>query len=152
MFPNNLDHLAGINAIRIALETSSLRLAYFFAYWQLANLGWTFPVIPDAVFAIRTPERQRFLVEYDRGTEPLKAILQKLRAYDQGIAGFAAEAALLVLEENRRLDQLGRELRKEGIHLPCLAASLAEVERTLAEPIFIDLSDGTHRPLLAPNC
>ncbi len=147
--PKQLDHLAGINAIRIALETGSRPLAYFFAYWQLASLGWTFPVIPDAVFAIKSPDRQRFLVEYDRGTEPLKSLVEKLRLYNDGIPGFAVDAVLLVLEENRRLDHLRRELRKEGIQLPCLAASLAEVARTPAEPIFVDLSDGTRRTLLA---
>jgi Replication-relaxation len=147
--PKQFDHLAGVNAIRIALETNSLPLAYFFAYWQLASVGWTFPVIPDAVFAIKSPDRQRYLVEYDRGTEPLKALVEKLRSYNQGIPGFAADAVLLVLEENRRLDQLGRELRKEGIQIPCLAAGLAEVERTLAEPVFVDLLDGTRRALLA---
>lgn len=146
--PKQLEHLTGINTIRIAFETSGLPLAYFFGYWQLANAGWTFPVIPDAVVAIRRPERQRFLVEYDRGTEPLKTILEKLQAYNQGIPGYAADAVVLVIEENRRLDRLGRELRKEGIQLPCLAAVLSEVERTLLESIFQDLSDGTRRPLL----
>src|SRR5712692_10295413 len=106
--PKQLDHLAGINAIRIALEASRLPLAYFFAHWQLASLGWTFPVIPDAVFAIRSTDRQRYIVEYDRGTEPLKALVEKLRSYNQGIPGFTLEAVMLVTEENRRLDQLGR--------------------------------------------
>ncbi len=147
--PKQLEHLAGINAVRIALETSKPPLAYFFAYWQLANLGWTFPVIPDAVFTIRSPDRHRYLVEYDRGTEPLKALVRKLRSYDEGIPEFAPDAVLLILEENRRLDQLGRELRKEGIRLPCLAARLTEVEQSLAEPIFLDLSEGTRRSLLS---
>jgi len=47
-------------------------------------------------------------------------------------------------------EEEGRELRKEGIQLPCLAAGLAEVERTLVEPIFLDLSDGTRLTLVAP--
>jgi len=149
--PKQIEHLTGINAIRIALETSGLSLAYFFAHWQLANLGWTFPVIPDAVVGIGTPERQRFLVEYDRGTEPLKTILDKLRAYSQGITGFASDAVLLVIEENRSLDRLGLELRKESIQLPCLAAGLSEVEQTLREVIFVDLADGTRRQFLGPD-
>jgi len=146
--PKQIEHLTGINSIRIAFETSGLPLAYFFAHWQMANLGWAFPVIPDAVAGMRATERKRFLIEYDRGTEPLKTILEKLRSYNQGISGFAPDAVLLVIEENRRLEHLGRELRKEGIQLPCLAASLSDVEQTLAGAIFIDLSDGTRRPLL----
>jgi hypothetical protein len=149
--PKQLEHLTGINSIRIAFEASGLALIYFSAHWQLANLGWTFPVIPDAVVGTGTRERHRFLVEYDRGTEPLKTILDKLRAYSQGISGFAADAVLLVTEENRSLDRLGREVRKGDIQLPCLAAGLAEVERVLTEPIFVDLSDGTWRTLLAPQ-
>lgn len=146
--PKQIAHLAGINTIRVALETSSLSLAYFFAHWQLGSLDWTFPAIPDAVFATRSPNLQRFLVEYDRGTEPLKALLQKLRSYDQGIPGFVPEAVVLVWEENRCLGQLGRDLRKEGIRLPCLAASLAEIKQTLTEPVFLDVADGTRRSLV----
>lgn len=146
--PKQLAHLTGINTIRLALETSGLPLAFFFAHWQLADLGWTFPVIPDAVSAIARPDPRRFLVEYDRGTEPIKTLLQKLRAYNQGIPGFSVDAVLLVTEQSRCLDRLGREVRREGIHLPCLAASLPEVAGRLMEPIFLDLSDGTTRPLL----
>ncbi len=146
--PKQIEHFTGINSIRIAFETSSLPLAYFFAHWQMANLGWAFPAIPDAVAGMRATERQRLLIEYDRGTEPLKTILEKLRAYNQGISGFAPDAVLLVIEENRRLDHLGRELRKEGIQLVCLATSLSQVQQTLSDDIFIDLSDGTRRSLL----
>src|SRR2546426_7172441 len=51
--PRQIAHLRGVNDIRIAVETGAVRVAYFFAHWQLANLGWTYPVIPDAIFAGR---------------------------------------------------------------------------------------------------
>ena len=43
--PAQLAHLLGVNDIRIAVETSSVSLAYFFAYWQLADLGWKYQII-----------------------------------------------------------------------------------------------------------
>src|SRR5439155_20889219 len=82
--PRQVEHMLGVNEIRIAVETSGRKVVYFFAYLQLSNLGWAHPVIPDAVFAVRTPELQTFLVEYDRSTETLEKLVQKLRWYDQG--------------------------------------------------------------------
>src|SRR3989442_12919881 len=38
--PRQGDHMLGVNGIRIAVETSGMKVAYFFAYLQLANLGW----------------------------------------------------------------------------------------------------------------
>src|SRR5712692_8349853 len=37
--PKQLDHMLGVNEIRIDVETSSARVAWFFAYWQLGDLG-----------------------------------------------------------------------------------------------------------------
>src|SRR6266567_8257842 len=84
--PRQVEHMLGVNEIRIAIETSGMKVVYFFAYWQLANLGWAHAVIPDAVFAVRTPELRTFLVEYDRSTETLERLFQKLRWYDQGLS------------------------------------------------------------------
>ena len=147
--PKQEDHLLGINTVRIALETNNVPLVYFFAAWHLAVIGWSFPVIPDAIFAISGSQRQRFLLEYDRNTEPSKVILAKLRAYAQGIPDFRFDAVLLVTEEERRLEQLGREIRREGICTTCLATNLSEVERAPLDAVFIDLSDGTRRPMLS---
>lgn len=148
--PKQLEHLTGINGIRVALETSGLPIMYFFAHWELGNLGWGLPVIPDAVFALATQQRQHFVVEYDRGTEPLKIILEKLRAYNEGVPGFAADAVLLIMEENRRFDRLGRELRREGIALSCLAASRAAFEKATTEAVFVDVAGGEHCALTSP--
>src|SRR5260370_25318214 len=81
--PQQLEHLFGVNEIRIAVETSATQVAYFFAYWQLSNIGWSQPIIPDAVFAVRTPERRTFLIEYDRSTETRTELPLKLRSYDR---------------------------------------------------------------------
>src|SRR5713226_9367726 len=68
--PAQLEHLLGVNEVRIAVETGSARVVWFFAYWQLGDAGWTYPVIPDAVFALRDEGgRRTLLVEYDRSTE-----------------------------------------------------------------------------------
>src|SRR5216683_916554 len=87
--PRQIEHLRGVNDIRIAVETGAVRVAYFFAYWQLANLGWSHPVIPDAIFALRLPERRTFAVEYDRLTESLEVLASKLSTYDDGLPGFS---------------------------------------------------------------
>src|SRR2546422_2233959 len=108
--PRQVEHmLLGVNEIRIAVETRGANVAYFFAYWQLANLGWAHPVIPDAVFAVRTPELRTFLVEYDRSTETLDKLVRKLQWYDQGLSEFPFEAVVVVTERTRRLDLLSRE-------------------------------------------
>jgi hypothetical protein len=88
--PKQLEHVLGINEIRIAVESSAVRVAYFFPYWQLASLGWTGQVIPDAVFACSMPERRTFVIEYDRGTETQAKLLHKLACYDKGFSGFAS--------------------------------------------------------------
>jgi Replication-relaxation len=86
--PRQVAHLRGVNDIRIAVETGAVRVAYFFAYWQLANLGWNHAVIPDAIFAVRVPERRSFAVEYDRLTEGLEVLASKLATYSQGVPEF----------------------------------------------------------------
>src|SRR2546427_413745 len=96
--PRQVDHMLGVNEIRIAIETSGVTVAYFFAYWQLSNLGWAHPVIPDAVFAVRTPELRTFLVEYDRSTETLDKLVRKLQWYDQGLSEFPFEAVVVPLQ------------------------------------------------------
>src|ERR1039458_6340959 len=66
--PKQLEHLAGINDIRIAAELCG-QLSYFFAAWELPGIGWKHPIVPDAIF--RTADRT-FAIEYDRGGEGLR--------------------------------------------------------------------------------
>ena len=148
--PQQLEHLLGVNEIRVAVETSATQVAYFFAYWQLSDVGWKHPVIPDAVFAVRTPARRTFVIEYDRSTETLSKLLLKLRSYDRGLAGFPFEAALVVTERTRRVDLLCREVRCANLSLSLLAADLADIDRAdFLESEFVELPDSTKRKLLA---
>src|SRR3989454_6207411 len=150
--PRQLEHLLGINQVRIAVETTGARVAWFFAYWQLGDLGWTYPVIPDAIFAIRGEAgRRTFLVEYDRSTETLENLLQKLRWYDKGLAGFPFEAVLILTERTRRLDLLSRELRRKPLSLAVLASTMEEIiEVGFFEMAFVELPSGGRRKVLEP--
>jgi hypothetical protein len=147
--PKQLDHLLGVNAVRIAVETAKVQVAYFFAHWELADLGWTRLVIPDAVFAVRAAGRRTFLVEYDRGTETLENLLQKVRCYGQGLAAFPFESVLVITERARRLDVLARELRRKEVSVTTLVSTLAEIRaRGLFEVSFVDLLRGRERRVL----
>ena len=147
--PRQIEHLRGVNDIRIAVETGAVRVAYFFAYWQLANLGWKHPVIPDAIFAVRVPARQRFAVEYDRLTEGLEVLASKLDSYSAGIPGFSFEAVVIVTERDRRLDLLTREMRKRQVTVRVLATTIAELEATtIFDCRFRELPHGERSKLL----
>ncbi len=147
--PSQLEHLLGINEIRIGVERASVPVGFFFAYWQLADLGWKFPVIPDAVFAVHAPERRAFVAEYDRGTETLDKLMGKLRRYAEGLEGFPFEAVVIVTAEGRRLDLLSREMRGKEVSVPVLVATEEEVrEAGLFDAGFIELPGGMRRKIL----
>lgn len=150
--PKHLPHLLGVNDIRIAVETSSVQVAYFFSYWQLSDLGWKHSVIPDAVFAVRSPNRRTFVVEYDRGTETLGKLLDKLRQYDRGLEGFAFEAVLILTERARSLVKLSEDLRRADLSLSVLAAVLEDVNGgDFFEHAFAELPGEAKRKLLAAS-
>jgi hypothetical protein len=147
--PRQLEHLLGINEIRVGVETSKVKISCFFAYWQLGDLGWTHRVIPDAVFTFRTPERHSFVLEYDRGTETLEKLLEKLRSYDSGLEGFPFDAVLVVTERTRRLDLLSRGLRRKNLSVAVLASVLEDATgRDFFEVAFRELPGGTWRKIL----
>ena len=151
--PRQMDHMLGVNEIRIAVETGGANVAHFFAYWQLSNLGWAHLVIPDAVFAVRTPKLRTFLVEFDRSTETLDNLFRKLGLYDQGLAEFPFEAVLILTERTRRLDLLSRELRRRNLSLRVLASTLADALATgFFDADFVMLPGGERRKILeAPD-
>jgi len=149
--PKQLDHMLGVNEVRIAVETNGARVAWFFAYWQLGDVGWTYPVIPDAIFAIRGEAGRRTFLVDDRSTETLEKLLQKLRWYDKGLEGFPFEAVLILTERTRRLDLLSRELRRKGLSVTVLASALEEVkEAGFFETAFVELPSGGRRRVLEP--
>lgn len=147
--PAHLAHLLGVNEIRIAVETSGVRVAYFFAYWQLSDLGWKYTVIPDAVFAVHSPARRTFLVEYDRSTETLGKLLEKLRWYGSRVADFQSEAVLIVTERTRQLDFLAREIRKKKPPMKVLVSTLDSIAETgFLSSDFIEVPSGERTKLL----
>jgi len=152
--PKQLEHLLGVNEVRIAVETAKVQAAYFFAYWELADAGWTDPVIPDAVFAVRAGERRAFLVEYDRSTETQEKLLEKLQWYDKGLAKFPFEAVLVVTERKRRLDVLTRKLRRKDVSIRALASTMEEIRQGgIFKVHFVDLLRGDKRQVLeVPPC
>ena len=105
------------------------------------------------MFAVQCPERRTFLVEYDRSTETLEKLLQKLRWYDGGLADFPFEAVLILTERTRRLDILSRELRRKGVSVSALASTMEAItEGGFFEVPFADLQRGaTHRVLEASS-
>ena len=131
-------------------ETSGTEVRYFFATWQLADLGWPHAVIPDAVFAFSGQGTDNLVLEYDRGTEPLSVLVRKLESYDDGLQDFPIGAVVLVTETSRRTDLLGRTITQRTLQLKPLAAPLAEVSRDVLGPIFVNVATGLRERLIEP--
>jgi hypothetical protein len=148
--PRQIEHLRGVNDIRIAIESGSVPIAYFFAYWQLSNLGWGYPMIPDAVLGVRALGRRTFLVEYDRGTETLEKLAQKFRWYETSLLGFPSEAVVFITERPRQADLLARELRRKEVSVSILVSSLEGVlSGGFFEIEFTEVPGGGVRRVLA---
>jgi len=138
--PRELEHVRGINDIRIAVETSGLAVAFFYACWELGSFRWTYDIIPDAVFAVRVPERKTLLVEYDRGTETVRTVLEKLGRYEEILAGFPFRAVLVVTDTEVRLQDLGRHASTQHLEVPVYKSCLSDMETLgIRSPIFADL-------------
>lgn len=147
--PGQVEHLLGVNELRLGVEQGPAAVAYCFAYWQLADLGWRHPVIPDMVFAVRNPERRTFVAEYDRGTETLDKLFEKVRRYGAGLEGFPFEAVLVVTEETRRFDLIARAMRSNQIAVRVLVSTIDLVrEAGVFGTSFIELPGGAKRMVL----
>lgn len=147
--PGQIEHLLGVNELRLRVEQGPVAVAYCFAYWQLADLGWRFLTIPDLLFAVRSPERRTFVAEYDRGTETLDKLLEKVRRYGAGLEGFPIEAVLVVTEEKRRFDLLARAMRASELAVDVLVSTIGEVrEAGVFGTAFVELPGGTKRMVL----
>jgi hypothetical protein len=139
--PRQSEHLIGLNDIRVAVETSNLQVAYFFASWEVQALGWLHPIVPDAVLGLRLPDRQTFFLEYDRGSETLATLIKKLRCYEEGLSGIHFRAVLVIAESAPRLELLARQMRKAGFFRRMLSALKAEIlEAGIGAPVFRDLA------------
>jgi hypothetical protein len=138
--PRQIEHLVGINDVRVAVEVRPSQVAYFFACWELQALGWVHPIIPDAVVGLKLPDRRTFLVEYDRSTETLPTLVGKLRAYEGGLSGVPFRGLLMVTDTASRFEALARHVRREGFLrkiLGCIRAELIAIG--IDAPVFVDL-------------
>jgi len=138
--PKPLLHMEGINDVRVAVETSGLAVAFFFAAWEVGEFGCAYDVIPDAVFALKMPARRAFAVEFDRGTETVETVFRKVRRYDEGLTGFPLAAVLVVTETAGRLQDLGRHAKGEAVRIPVFKALLGDVRSSgFGAPVFAGL-------------
>ncbi len=142
--PRQLEHLIGINDIRIAAETSRHRVVYCFASWELQGLGWAHPVIPDLVAGMQCPERKVFFFEYDRSTEGLATLAKKFRVYEDGIPGVSLAALVVVADSDRRLGSLARKIPALAGERPMVGCVLSELAASgMDARIFSDIRGGT---------
>src|SRR5437868_2263092 len=65
--PKQIEHLVGINDIRLASEAEGV--TFFYGHWELPAFGWDYPVVPDAICKM---QGTLYLMEYDTGTETLE--------------------------------------------------------------------------------
>jgi len=149
--PRQVEHLVGINDVRVAVEVKPQQVAYFFACWELPALGWVHPVIPDALLGLRLPERRTFFLEYDRATETLPTLLGKLRGYDSGLSGIPFRALLLVADTAARLETLGRHVRKEGFLRRILGCVRSELSAAGIDAPSPGPSSHRSRQIFAPR-
>ncbi len=145
--PRQSEHLIGLNDIRVAVETGTVRVAYFFASWEIQALGWPHALIPDAVLGLHLPNRQTFFLEYDRGTETIAILVRKLRTYEEGLSGIRFRAVLVVAESSSRLEELSRQLRNAGFFRRMLGTLREEVLAAgIGAPLFRSLTHSSaHR-------
>lgn len=140
--PKQLQHLIGINDLRVAVQTSGVPIAFFFAAWELPRFEWFGRVIPDAVCAFELEKRLTLALEYDRGSETAAQLLKKIRSYQGTVNGFHLDAVVVVADTAKRVEVLGRILRRHGAEL-CrfLGTTLPEFRNgAFVLPIFVDLA------------
>jgi hypothetical protein len=142
--PKQLEHMAGINDIRIAAELCG-QLSYFFAAWELPGIGWKHPIVPDAVF--RAADRT-FAVEYDRGGEGLRYfVASKVGCYRRGLSGFPLAAVIVVTDRESRLDALAHAIGDDcGQFVFTTIGAIRD--RGMLAPIYRRVPGGAAEPLI----
>ncbi len=126
--PRQVEHLIGINDVRIAVEAEPSRVAYFFSFWELPQFHWDHAVIPDALFALKCPERCTFVMEYDRGNETREQLSRKFLAYGAGLSSFLFDAVMLVTDTPERLETVRHHLRHRLVSVRLLGATLSAIK------------------------
>jgi hypothetical protein len=169
--PKDLDHHLGIVDIRIAIEQglknfAGMKLRYFYAYWQLGQFQWSYPIIPDALFSIRNAYVASAAVEFDRGLYSLVVFAKKLLQYRALVRTHPLSSVVLVAAERDSIEKLRQGLREVEALIPLRIIALEDLckgglgatirpeagmpcSRTLAEQLEIDSmrSHAAKRPL-----
>ena len=141
-----LDHLLGINQVRIAcalaLPVLGGELVCWCSDWELrAELRTR--VIPDALFEVRWSHSvfQRFALEVDRHSRSTRGFLKKLIGYAGGSRSAAANASdsliLFIGHHPNWIDRYRQALIHSRLTPPVWFTTFALPEgRGLAEPVF----------------
>lgn len=141
--PRQRAHLVGINDLRIAVETGPYPVSYFFASWQLAGLDWPHRVVPDAVFALQVGTKHVVVAEYDRSTENMRMLAEKINAYRAGLPDFPVAAVLVIVDDPARLGRLARRIRPREGPLRVLGATIGALRgKDIGTPVFRNVSGG----------
>ena len=115
--PKQLEHLCGINDIRVSLQQSGWPLAYAFSCWELTAQHWQQPVIPDVLFAVSDPARA-YAVEYDRGQENAAYFLRtKITVYDRGLDGLPLTGLIVITDSVARQAALARAIGPQRLRV-----------------------------------
>lgn len=130
--PKQVEHLRGINDLRIAADLTK-SVGFFFSSWQLLGLKWPHPIIPDAVFELAG---KSFAAEFDRSLEGVKFFERtKVALYERGLEGLPLSALIIVTDRGSRLKALMRAV--VGRRLNVLLTTIDLVRQDdLTSPIF----------------
>jgi hypothetical protein len=131
--PKDLAHHMGVVDTRIAIERGledmpGLKLRYFYAYWELGRFGWSYPIIPDAIFSIRNAFTAQAALEFDRKTETLGVLAQKLLQYRTLLHRHPLSTVIVVAEKSKDIERLQQGLEQVGSHIPLLIVALEELK------------------------
>jgi Replication-relaxation len=131
--PKDLEHHLGVVDIRIALDRSltilpGMQLRYCYAYWELGQFAWSYPIIPDMIFSLRNAHTLQAAVEFDRKTEPLGVFAQKLLQYRLLLHRHPLSTVMVVAEKDEDLERLVEGLEGVRSIIPILTTSLPDLK------------------------
>jgi hypothetical protein len=102
--PLTIDHTSALTDLRISVEQSAIKGGLNLTRWiddieaktdfDRVQIGQRLiPILPDAYIEVKDQKQSySFFLEYDNGTEPLKTIERKMRAYQLYLQTGKAEA------------------------------------------------------------
>ena len=163
--PKDLQHHLGVVDIRIAMDRSlqvlpGMQLRYCYAYWELGQFAWSYPIIPDMIFSLRNAYTLQAAVEFDRKTEMLNVFAKKLLQYRMLLERHPLSTVMVVAEKAEDAERLEQGLEGVRSTIPILTTSLPDLKekglaavarlhspmygtRTIAEQLEIDAARQT---------